>query len=161
MHQIRLCNLFKVPKQVFQYYLRWKFLNVHPQWIEHTTHKDTQKGPASKRKTVQPSKDVIPKDLLDGGFKHFWFSPPLGEMIQFDYCNIFQMSWNHQLVLHCFGHLQLCVSVLISCCGFVIWTPFHLQVFCLQSAVSSGYQCFNGDPMKLDPSTHHPDGLPW
>ena len=37
--------------------------------------------------------------LLGGGFKYFLFSPLPGEMIQFDYCNIFQMGWNHQLVM--------------------------------------------------------------
>ena len=35
--------------------------------------------------------------FLGGGFKHFLFSPLLGEMIQFDE-HIFQMGWfNHQL----------------------------------------------------------------
>ena len=29
---------------------------------------------------------------LVGGFKYCLFSPLLGEMIQFDYCNIFQMG---------------------------------------------------------------------
>ena len=33
----------------------------------------------------------------------FLCSPPFGEMIQFDYCNIFQMGWNHQLELEGFG----------------------------------------------------------
>ena len=37
------------------------------------------------------------KKQLAGGFKHLLFSSLLGEMIQFDYCNIFQMGWNHQL----------------------------------------------------------------
>ena len=34
---------------------------------------------------------------LGGGFKDFLFLPLFGEMIQFDYCNIFQMGWelNH------------------------------------------------------------------
>ena len=37
---------------------------------------------------------------LGGGFKYFVCSSLLGEMIQFDYCIIFQMGWfNHQLVL--------------------------------------------------------------
>ena len=38
--------------------------------------------------------------ILAGGFKYFLFSPLPVEMIQFDYCNIFQMGWNHQLVFH-------------------------------------------------------------
>ena len=37
---------------------------------------------------------------LGGGFQYVLFLP-LGEMIQFDYCNIFQMGWfNHQLGKH-------------------------------------------------------------
>ena len=35
--------------------------------------------------------------LLGGGFKDLLFSPLLGEDFQFDYCNFFQMGWNHQL----------------------------------------------------------------
>ena len=38
-------------------------------------------------------------DYLVGGFKCFLFSPLPGEMIQFDYCNIFRMGWNHQPVI--------------------------------------------------------------
>ena len=35
---------------------------------------------------------------LGGGFKYFLFSSLPGEMIKFDYSNIFQMGWfNHQL----------------------------------------------------------------
>ena len=37
---------------------------------------------------------------LGGGFKYCLFSSLLGEMIDFDYCHIFQMGWkcwNHQL----------------------------------------------------------------
>ncbi len=37
---------------------------------------------------------------LGGGFEYFLFSPLPGEMIHFDYCNIFQMGWNHQLENH-------------------------------------------------------------
>ena len=39
------------------------------------------------------------EELLGGGYKEFLFvTPNLGEMIQFDE-HIFQMGWNHQLVL--------------------------------------------------------------
>ena len=34
---------------------------------------------------------------LAGGFKHFLFSPLLGEMIA-NLTNMFQVGWNHQLV---------------------------------------------------------------
>ena len=34
--------------------------------------------------------------FLGGGFKYFLFSSLLGEDSHFDYCNIFQMGWNHQ-----------------------------------------------------------------
>ena len=38
--------------------------------------------------------------VLGGGFTYFFCSPLFGEDSQFDYCNIFQMGWNHQLVYH-------------------------------------------------------------
>ena len=34
---------------------------------------------------------------MTGGFNYFLFSSLLGEMIHYDYSNIFQMGWNHQL----------------------------------------------------------------
>ncbi len=50
---------------------------------------------------------------LGGGFKYFLFSPLPGEMIQFDYSNIFQMGWNHQL-----DDVSCELSCLkTSCCG--------------------------------------------
>ena len=37
------------------------------------------------------------QEKLSGDFKYVLFSPPLGEMIQFDEHIMFQMGWNHQL----------------------------------------------------------------
>ena len=42
--------------------------------------------------TLEPENGELEDDFLGGGFKHFLFSPLFGEMIQFDYCNIFQMG---------------------------------------------------------------------
>ena len=46
-----------------------------------------------QQKTAQ-----LGRPYLVGGFKYFLFSPLLGGMIQFD-GHIFQMGWNHQLVM--------------------------------------------------------------
>ena len=47
--------------------------------------------------SFQESKNKIASNhQLSGGFKYFLFSPLPGEMIQFDYSNIFQLGWNHQ-----------------------------------------------------------------
>ena len=68
-------------------------LNTQPKF-RHTKRPCLQKenSPTFKRCHSQR-----PCYLVGGGFKHFWFSPLLVEMIQFDYCDIFQMGWNHQL----------------------------------------------------------------
>ena len=49
-------------------------------------------------------------DILGGGFKYFLFSPLLGDDFQFqlDYCNIFQMGWNHQLHVFLGIEARLC-----------------------------------------------------
>ena len=36
--------------------------------------------------------------FLGGGFKYLLFSPLYGEDSHFEYSNIFEMGWNHQLV---------------------------------------------------------------
>ena len=50
-----------------------------------------------KKSDVKGFDPVEMQQSLDGGFKHFLFSPLFGEMIQFDE-HIFQRGWfNHQL----------------------------------------------------------------
>ena len=60
----------------------------------------TRTSPKMVKKAVSPWGSDLELGViyfLGGGFKHFLFSPLLGEMIQFDE-HIFQMGWfNHQL----------------------------------------------------------------
>ena len=63
---------------------------------------------------------LIKEVFLGGGFKYiFIFTPIPGEMIQFDE-HIFQMGWNHQLVVK---HSTLPTTTLLS---FLLgWSEFR------------------------------------
>ena len=56
-----------------------------------------QPGPMRSWQTSQPEKwkescEVVVSNIIFG-----IFTPKIGEDFQFDYCNIFQRGWNHQL----------------------------------------------------------------
>ena len=41
--------------------------------------------------------------IIGGNSKIFgFFTPKIGEAVQFDYCSILQLGWNHQLDSHVF-----------------------------------------------------------
>ena len=53
---------------------------------------------------------------LCGGFKYFSFSPLPGEDSHFDYSNIFQVGWNHQLDKDCYESISIPWNVSQSSC---------------------------------------------
>ena len=64
---------------------------------------------------------TLPQTNLVGGFKHFLCSPLFGEMIQFD-DHIFQMGWNHQLVIVCTWNTWGRPTALMT------WAKYHPSV---------------------------------
>ena len=59
--------------------------------------------------------------MLGGGFKDFLFSPLFGEDSHFDYSNILQRGWNHQLEWRCGNQMTFLSQLGWHFVGFQPW----------------------------------------
>ena len=85
---------------------------------------------------VWTSLKLLSNCYLGGGYNYFLFSPLFGEMIQL---NIFQMGWNHQLVMFCLDFLEG-LKIWVQ----EVWTSLKLLSNCY---LGGGYNYFLFSPL--------------